>query len=60
MGKIITKIEKKCLNQAENILINAFKIGIEKYSNDRDYLWFYGYLISVFPEHFVSVGILII
>ncbi|WP_064213647.1 hypothetical protein, partial [Geobacillus stearothermophilus] len=46
---------QKCLNQAENILLDAFKIATEKYSNDVDYLWFYGYLISVFPEHFVSV-----
>ena len=54
MGKIITKI-RKMFKQAENILLNAFKIATEKYSNDGDYLWFYGYLISVFPEHFVSV-----
>lgn len=53
-GRLSPKLEK-CLNQAENILLDAFKIATEKYSNDRDFLWFYGYLISVFPEHFVSV-----
>lgn len=53
-GRLSPKLEK-CLDQAEHILIDAFKIATEKYSNDEDYLWFYGYLISVFPEHFLSI-----
>ncbi|SHH27223.1 hypothetical protein [Tepidibacter thalassicus] len=53
-GILSPKLEK-CLDQAENILIDAFKIATEKYSNDEDYLWFYGYLINVFPEHFLSI-----
>ncbi|SJZ74130.1 hypothetical protein [Garciella nitratireducens] len=53
-GRLSSKLEKY-LGQAENILIDAFKIATEKYLNDGDYLWLYGYLISVFPEHFLSV-----
>ncbi|SHK65197.1 hypothetical protein [Tepidibacter formicigenes] len=53
-GILSPKLEK-CLEQAENLLIYAFKIATEKYSNDEDYLWFYGYLISVFPEHFLLI-----
>ena len=53
-GRLSPKLEK-CLDQAEHILIDAFKIATEKYSNDEDYLWFYGYLISLFPEHFASI-----
>ncbi|RBP35391.1 hypothetical protein [Garciella nitratireducens] len=53
-GRLSPKLEKY-LDQAENILIDAFKIATEKYLNDGDYLWLYGYLISVFPEHFLSV-----
>jgi len=53
-GRLSPKLEN-CLNQAEHILIGAFKIATEKYSNDEDYLWFYGYLIGLFPEHFVSI-----
>ncbi|WP_427340432.1 hypothetical protein [Caloranaerobacter sp. DY30410] len=53
-GRLSPKLEN-CLDQAEHILIDAFKIATEKYSNDEDYLWFYGYLISLFPEHFISI-----
>ncbi|WAA12786.1 hypothetical protein [Fervidibacillus halotolerans] len=53
-GRLSPKLEK-CLDRAEHILIDSFKIATEKYSNDEAYLWFYGYLISVFPEHFLSI-----
>jgi hypothetical protein len=39
-GRLSSKLEK-CLDQAENILIDTFKIATEKYSNDGDYLCCY-------------------
>lgn len=39
-GRLSSKLEK-CLDQAENILIDTFKIATEKYSNDGDYLFCY-------------------
>ena len=50
-GRLSPKLEK-CLDQAEHVLADSFKVATKKYSNDEDYLWFYGYLISLFPEYF--------
>jgi hypothetical protein len=36
----------------ENMLKELTKIGFEKFSNNPDFLWTFGYMISLFPYYF--------
>lgn len=46
------KIQNADLNELESILKEVTQFGLENFTTNEDFLWAFGYMISMFPIHF--------
>ena len=55
-GRISNDLEDY-FDKIEYLFIKSYETANNKYSNDEDFIFLFGYMLDVFPEHFQKVSI---